>query len=361
MFLVGALKPGKCLFVVRQSQIGVHESGSRNVTCLLPSFQFSKKAECFGATSRMRVRSDKHGDYSRTTLAESYSFFQRRNRFLSLTVGNQRETKEPVSGGILRAHCQIAAQFANGFLVVAGLEQDPSNVNAANTEWVELSAPLGPFPSLLRAALTQAPSRISEVRPSVIGVQFEGQVVFCLGIVPLPLLLIYGRQQGVCFRNGGIQFQGLSRRADHFRPHFSWRSAADARCAEFVVRARQAYICRRKRRVLVDGLLKLGNAFFHSDLVIAVVEHHSEVALINIGQDLARGFESGAFWTSDGSPISPSDGLCHLALQDQGITELAVVGLRPEMLVGVGPNQLHADTNLVSRPHHGAFADGVDI
>src|SRR5260221_10561705 len=124
MLLVGALKPGKCLFVVRQSQIGVHESGSRNVTCLLPSFQFIKKAECFGATSRMRIRSDKHGDYSRTTLAETYSFFQRRNRFLSLTVGNQRETEEPVSGGIIRAHCQIAAQFANGFLVVAGLEKE---------------------------------------------------------------------------------------------------------------------------------------------------------------------------------------------------------------------------------------------
>src|SRR3977135_1317373 len=154
MFLVGALKPGKCLLVVIEAEISVHESGSRNVACLLASFQFIKKAECFGATSSMRVRSDKHGDYSRTTLAESYSFFQRRNRFLSLTVGNQHETKEPVSGGIIRAHSQIAAQFANGFLVVAGLEQDPPNVIAANTEWVQLLAPLGPFPGLLRAALT---------------------------------------------------------------------------------------------------------------------------------------------------------------------------------------------------------------
>src|SRR6267154_2409288 len=109
---------------------------------------------------------------------------------------------------------------------MAGLEQDPPNVIAANTERVELSAPLGPFLSLLRAALTQEPSRISEMRPSVIGVQFEGQVV---------------------------------------------------------LRARQAYICRRKRRVLVDGLLKVGNAFFHSDLVIAVVEHPSQIALLNIG------------------------------------------------------------------------------
>src|SRR5260370_17351876 len=103
MFLVGALKPGKCLFVVRQSQIGVHESGSRNVTCLLPSFQFIKKAECFGATSRMRVRSDKHGDYSRTTLAESYSFFQRRNPFLRLTFANHRETQEPLTACLPRA------------------------------------------------------------------------------------------------------------------------------------------------------------------------------------------------------------------------------------------------------------------
>src|SRR5712671_3950372 len=132
MFLVGTLEPGKCLLVVIEAEISVHESGSRNVTCLLPSFQFIKKAECFGATSRMRVGSDKHGDYSRTTLAESYSFFQRRNRLLSLTVGKQCETEEPVSGGIIRAHCQIAAQFANGFRVVAGLEQDPSNVYAAN-------------------------------------------------------------------------------------------------------------------------------------------------------------------------------------------------------------------------------------
>src|SRR5258705_6094138 len=146
MFLVGALKPGKCLLVVIEAEISVHESGSRNVTCLLPLFQFIKKAECFGATARMRVRSDKHGDYSRTTLAESYSFFQRRNRFLSLTVGNQRETEEPVSGGIIRAHCQIAAQFANGFLVVAGLGQEATPLNAAHTQSGVLSSPPAPLP-----------------------------------------------------------------------------------------------------------------------------------------------------------------------------------------------------------------------
>ncbi len=51
LFLEGALKPDKCLFLVVDSQIGVHKSAGRNIAFLLPSFQFIKQAKRFGAAA----------------------------------------------------------------------------------------------------------------------------------------------------------------------------------------------------------------------------------------------------------------------------------------------------------------------
>jgi uncharacterized pyridoxal phosphate-containing UPF0001 family protein len=40
LLLIGALQPNKCLFVIAKSQVCIHERRSRNITCLLLSFEF---------------------------------------------------------------------------------------------------------------------------------------------------------------------------------------------------------------------------------------------------------------------------------------------------------------------------------
>src|ERR1700680_3440331 len=110
----------------------------------------------------MRVGPDEHADYSRITLAESERFFQHGNRFVRLTVCNERETKKParpVGRGIIVVHCQIASQFANGFIVVARLEYTPSHAIARNSDGVKLPGPAGPCERLFRAPLRRQPAR----------------------------------------------------------------------------------------------------------------------------------------------------------------------------------------------------------
>lgn len=55
VLLIGALKPGKCLFVVAESQVSIHKGNSGNVSRLLSSFQFIKKAERVSTTPGMRI------------------------------------------------------------------------------------------------------------------------------------------------------------------------------------------------------------------------------------------------------------------------------------------------------------------
>src|SRR5438270_3056641 len=101
-------------------------------------------------------------------------------------------------------HGHIASQFANSFVVMARVEQNPSNVMAGNTEWVQFASTAGPGLRLRSAALAQQPSREFEVRPGVVGIQLESALVCGLGVAPLPLLLIYMGQQVMCFRNRWI-------------------------------------------------------------------------------------------------------------------------------------------------------------
>ena len=51
----------------------------------------------------------------------------------------------------------------------------------------------------------------------------------------------------------------------------------------------------------------------------------------------------------------------HLVLQLQHVLQFAVIGAGPEVLVRVGPNQLNTDANLVTRAHHRAFNERIDV
>src|SRR5207245_4255973 len=230
------------------------------------------------------------------------------------------------------------------------------------TERFKFSGAPGPCQRLFCASLKQQPARKCEVRRGVVRIQLEGQLVFALGIAPLPFYLMQIAHQGMCPGKLWIQFQRLSGRVNYFWPHVTRRSAADARLAESVVRLRQSKISRCKRRVLLDRLLKVSNTFFHCCWAIAFFfgELPLQIALINLRRDLARGYKSGAFCTGNRNLYSSSNSLCHLTLQDEGVPEFAVVGLRPEMLVGRGANQLGVKADPTALAYCRAFNYGID-
>src|SRR4029077_12255320 len=177
------------------------------------------------------------------------------------------------------------------------------------------------------------------------------------GVVPLPLHLIQAPHQGMGSRKRWIQFQRPADRADYFWLHCTRRSPANARHAECVISMRQAEVSRCKRRVPLDGLLKVRNAFLRCSwhVVAFFDELPLEKVLINVRRDLARGYKPGAFCSGDRDLHSSSNGLCHLALQSESIPEFAVIGLRPEMLVGGGANQLGVNAHPTTLAYHRAF------
>ena len=55
------------------------------------------------------------------------------------------------------------------------------------------------------------------------------------------------------------------------------------------------------------------------------------------------------------------DALRHFALEGQDVTQVALVALRPQGLLGGGPDQSGRDSHLVARAHNRTFDDRVDI
>ncbi len=53
------------------------------------------------------------------------------------------------------------------------------------------------------------------------------------------------------------------------------------------------------------------------------------------------------------------DGLRHIALQSQDISQVAVVSFRPEVLVGGGTNQLCVDANPAAFWYDRSFHNGI--
>src|SRR2546430_3938236 len=195
------------------------------------------------------------------------------------------------------------------------------------------------------------------MRPGVVRIQLEGELVFALGVVPLPLHLIQTPHQGMGPRKRWIQFQRPTDRADYFWLHLIRRSPGNARRAKRVISMRQAEVSRCKRRVPLDRLFKVSNAFLLCSWAVAFFDGLAlEKVLINVREDLARGYKPGAFCTGDRNLYSSSNGLCHLALQSESIPEFTVVVLGPEVFVGRGANQLgvnaHATAVAYDRTFH---------
>src|SRR5690242_4096794 len=170
------------------------------------------------------------------------------------------------------------------------------------------------------------------MRPGVVRIELEGELVFSLGVVPLPLHLIQTPHEGMGSRKRWIQFQRLTNSADYFWLHFTWRSPANARHAECVISMRQAEVSRCERRVPLDRLLKVRNASFLCSWAVAFFDELPlEKVLINVRGDLARYYKPGTFCSGDRNLHSSSNGLCHLALKSESIPKFAVIGLGPEV------------------------------
>src|SRR5258707_12944744 len=199
------------------------------------------------------------------------------------------------------------------------------------------------------------------MRPGVVRIQLEGELVFALGVVPLPLHLIQTPHQGMGPRKRWIQFQRPTDRADYFGLHLIRRSPGNARRAKRVISLRQAEVSRCKRRVPLDRLFKVSNAFLLCSWAVAFFDGLAlEKVLINVRGDLARGYKLGAFRTGDGNLYSSSNGLCHLALQSESIPEFAVVILGPEVFVGRGAGELGVNADPTAFAYHRAFHYGID-
>src|SRR5260370_39429905 len=188
--------------------------------------------------------------------------------------------------------------------------------------------------------------------PGVVRIQLEGELVFALGVVPLPLHLMQAPHQGMGSRKRWIQFKRPAGRANYFWLHCTRRSPANARHAECVISMRQAEVSRCKRRVPLDGLLKVRNAFLRCSWAVAFFDELPlEKVLINVRGDLARGYKPGAFYSGGRDLHSSSNGLCHSAFRSETIPGFAVIGLGPEVLVGCGSDELGGNANPTNLPY----------
>ena len=75
------------------------------------------------------------------------------------------------------------------------------------------------------------------MRPGVVRIQLEGELVFALGVVPLPLYLIQTFYQVMGSGERWIQFQRPTDRADYFWLHFLRRSPGIAEVREMTRRS----------------------------------------------------------------------------------------------------------------------------
>jgi hypothetical protein len=162
-------------------------------------------------------------------------------------------------------------------------------------------------------------------------------------------------------RKRWIQFQRPTDRADYFWLHLIRRSPGNARRAKRVISLRQAEVSRCKRRVPLDRLFKVSNAFLLCSWAVAFFDGLAlEKVLINVRGDLARGYKPGAFCTGDRNLYSSSNGLCHVALQSESIPEFTVVVLGPEVFVGRGADELGVNADPTALAYDRAFHYGID-
>src|SRR5208283_4785301 len=196
---------------------------------------------------------------------------------------------------------------------------------------------------------------------SVVGAQLEGAPVLHLGFRPMPQFLLRICEQNVGLGKIRIEFQSFSGSADHFRARFC-RGSADKNGTEVAIRVGQAHVGRGECGVYFQRVLEVTDAFLDVSSAVAFVESGAtlEIALIDFGRDGMRGSKPFVLFSGDGYLDLFGNGLRQLALQSKSVAKFAIVGFRPEVLVGRSTNQLGSDTNPAAVSNYGAFDEGID-
>src|ERR1700729_2343025 len=84
LFLVGPLKPRKCLIVVAEPQISMHKRTGRNVASLLALFQFSEEPKCICSSPGVGIRPDERTNNPWAALSYRSRLLQHRNCLFGL-------------------------------------------------------------------------------------------------------------------------------------------------------------------------------------------------------------------------------------------------------------------------------------
>ena len=114
------------------------------------------------------------------------------------------------------------------------------------------------------------------------------------------------------------------------------------------MRAGQTDVSRCKRRVSLDRLLEITNTtLLDACFAVAFVEGEPafKIALVDFRRDGTYCGKPLVFLPGHRNFDLSGDRLRHLALQSKHVPQLAIIGFRPEVLVGRTANQLSADTN----------------
>src|SRR5437763_87194 len=168
---------------------------------------------------------------------------------------------------------------------------------------------------------------------------------------PLPLLSLNGCQQDVRFGKVRIEFQSFLGSV-HDLLAFLLHGTTDENRAEYVMRACEANVSRCKCRILPDGLFEISNTLFDLFPVAAFDEPTLEIAFIGFRCDMTSVHKPRTFLprNCDFDPLG--NRLRYLAFQREGVPQLAVVSLRPEVLIGCAANQLGVNTDVTSLPYY---------
>src|SRR5208283_5058424 len=237
----------------------------------------------------------------------------------------------------------VVSQLPDGLVVTPRMKQNEAigDRNASNrsnpsaSERIKFAGTLDPLQGFVRPPLAQQPLSVPDVSTSIVRVQLQSPLEFRFGVAPLPLFLIYPCKQDVWFRKVRIQFNCFSSCTHHFGVRFHRGVTAKNR-SELLVCVREADVSRCKINVLADRFLKVGNTLFKLGLAAALAEFifGFKIALVNFRRDMMRRDQPGTLLSGDLDLDSARDGLRHLALKSKYIPQLAVVLIRPKVLVG---------------------------
>ena len=139
-----------------------------------------------------------------------------------------------------------------------------------------------------------------------------------------------------------------------------WRARGSAASHAENVRTRQPGACGRKRRIELYCLLIAGNRALSGQARGAgLVVSRPQVRLVCIGSDRS----AAAVLRLSGRAVDVHgcrERLRGVCLQAERIVDAPFIGVRPEVRLGVEPDQLHGQPDLVPNSHDGAFNNRID-